>query len=154
MDSRMEGALEGMGQRLEGMELRLDGSMTRLQDDMQQFMVIFTRQNQVRMAKNFPPRDRNEPVVHRNRGNRGRANPEIEANPEETLEGVVGNDRNGTPNGQHRGFTVLLMEIPIFERVNPRWWIKKCERVFEWNNIPMRQRVFATYFNKAVYTWF
>ena len=45
MDSRMEGALEGMGQRLEGMEQRLDGSMARLRDDMQQFMLMFTRKN-------------------------------------------------------------------------------------------------------------
>ena len=30
MDSMMEEALEGMGQRLEGMEQRLDGSMARL----------------------------------------------------------------------------------------------------------------------------
>ena len=97
MDSRMEGA--GMGQRL-------DGSVARLREDIQQFMVMFTRQNQVRVAENFPPIDRNEPLLHRNEGDRGRANVEMEADPKETLEGVVGNDRNGAPNGQHSRFTM------------------------------------------------
>jgi len=48
------------------------------------------------------------------------------------------------------------MEIPIFEAVNPRWWVRKCERVFEWNNVPMRQRVTlaTTYFNEVVDAWF
>ena len=123
------------------MEQRLDGSMARLRDDMQQFMLMFTRQNQVRMAENFPPRDRNEPILHRDDGNRGRANVGVEPDPEEMLEGVVGNDRNGNDrnrndrngvhHGQHQGFTMPRKEIPTFEGVNPWWWVRKCERVFE-----------------------
>ena len=71
------------------------------------------------MAENFPPRNKNEPILHRDDGDRGRANVGVEADPEEILEGVVGNDRNGVHNGQHQGFTMPRMEIPTFEGVNP-----------------------------------
>ena len=67
---------------------------------------MFTHQNQERVAENFPPRDRNEPLLHINEGDRGRANAEMEADPKETLEGVVGNNRNGASNGQHPRFTM------------------------------------------------
>jgi len=45
-------------------------------------------------------------ILHRDKGNRGRADAKIEADPEETLEGVVGNNRNGVHNGQHQEFTM------------------------------------------------
>ena len=48
------------------------------------------------------------------------------------------------------------IEIPALEGVNPRWWLRKCERIFNWHNIPRGQRVsLATaYFNEAVDAWF
>ena len=44
------------------------------------------------------------------------------------------------------------MEIPVFEGTNPRWWIRKCERLFEWYNVPMGRRVAlaTTYFDDGV----
>lgn len=56
-----------------GLERRLDGALSQMRGDnaqmraelgaqLQQFMVMFTRQNTVRVAPDFPPRDRTEPL--------------------------------------------------------------------------------------------
>jgi len=48
------------------------------------------------------------------------------------------------------------MEIPVFEGTNPGWWIRKCERLFEWYNVPEERRVAlaVAYFDDMVDAWF
>ena len=48
------------------------------------------------------------------------------------------------------------IEILVFEGANPRWWIRKCERLFEWYNVPTERRVAlaAAYFDDMVDVWF
>lgn len=48
------------------------------------------------------------------------------------------------------------MEISIFEGDNPRWWVRKCERMFEWYDISKGRRVSLaiTYFNDVVDAWY
>jgi len=72
-----------------GLEHRLEGSLNQMRDDinqmreemgnqLQQFMLIFTQQNQVRMAPDFPPRTRIEPILHNERMYQGNGALEIE----------------------------------------------------------------------------
>jgi len=48
------------------------------------------------------------------------------------------------------------MEILAFERANPRWWLRKCERLFNWPNMPRGQSVSLAiaYFNEIMDIWF
>lgn len=144
---------------MEGLERRLEGSITRVQEElgtqMQQFMVIFTRQNSVRVSLDFPLRERNEPILPGNRMNRGNGTSEIKVDPKEELERMMGRDREDPHNHHHSRFLMPRMEILIFERANPRW-LRKCERLFEWYHIPRVQRVSlaTTYFNEVMDAWF
>ena len=54
------------------------------------------------------------------------------------------------------GFLMPQMEILVFKGTNPKWWISKCERLFEWYNVPKERRVAlaAAYFNGMVDAWF
>ena len=44
----------------------------------------------------------------------------------------------------------------MFEGINPKWWLRKCEQLFNWYNIPEGQRVAlaTTYFNDTGDAWF
>jgi len=48
------------------------------------------------------------------------------------------------------------LEIPVFEGDNPRWWVRKCERMFDWYDIPEVRRVplAAAYFDDVVDAWY
>ena len=48
------------------------------------------------------------------------------------------------------------MEIPVFERNNPKWWVRKCERMFDWYSILEGRRValVAAYFDDMVDAWY
>ena len=72
--------------------------------------------------------------------------------PEEELEGLMDRGQEGPVNPQHPRFPMSWMEIPTFEGVNSQWWLRKCEKMFEWYGIPERQRapLAAAYFNDVV----
>ncbi|XP_052203128.1 uncharacterized protein LOC127808594 [Diospyros lotus] len=97
------------------------------------------------LALDFPPRGENEPLLQR-----------VMINPEERgreeLEIIGGEEQNHHPPG----FPMPRMEIPVFEGIHPRWWLRKCERLFEWYNVPRMQRVglAVAYFNEVVDAWF
>jgi len=44
----------------------------------------------------------------------------------------------------------------MFEGMNPRWWVRRCERFFQFYKVPKEQKVnlVATYLNDAVDSWF
>ena len=48
------------------------------------------------------------------------------------------------------------VDIPTFDGVSPQWWLQKCERMFDWYNIPDEQRISlaSTYFNEVVDAWY
>jgi len=119
---------------------------------LQQFMVMFACQNSVRIASDFPPRDRTKPILQNNRMNE---TSEIEVEPKE-VEAMMDKGREVQGNPQHSGFPMPRMEIPVFEGINPRWWLRKCERMFDWYNILEGRRVtlVAAYFNDGVDAWF
>ena len=54
----------------------------------------------------------------------------------------------------NRGF--LCSEIAVVEGINLRWWLRKCERLFNWYKIPEGQRVAlaTSYFNNTGDAWF
>ena len=65
-------------------------------------------------------------------------------------------DRGEQGQRQQLGFSMPRMEIPVFKGDNPRWWVRKCERMFEWYDIPEGRRVaLATaYFDNVADAWY
>ena len=103
---------------------------------MQQFMIIFTHQNMVRVAPDFPPRERDNPILRGNRMNRMEETSKIEVDPDEGLEEEMGKKRNEQPHTHPPRFSMPWMEMSVFEGANLQWWLKKCERLFNWYNVP------------------
>lgn len=66
MDRKLDSSMEGL-------ERRLDGALSQIREEigaqLQQFMVMFTRQNSVGISPNFPPRERTDPILPGNRIN-------------------------------------------------------------------------------------
>jgi len=44
--------------------------------------------------------------------------------------------RGGPVIHNQLGFPMPKMEILVFDGSNPQWWVRRCERMFEWYNIP------------------
>lgn len=153
MDRRVESFIEGL-------ERRLEGSIMRVREDlaaqMQQFMLMFGRQNQVSVSPEFPPRERTEPILQGNREVGGHGAMELGGEPEDELDGLNHERRNGQSNIHQPGFPMPWVDIPTFDGVNPRWWLRKCERMFDWYNIPEEQRVslISAYFIEVVDAWY
>ena len=78
----------------------------------------------------------------------------MEGEPEVELEGLLHGGRNGLGNIHQPRFPMPRVEIPTFDGVNPRWWLRKCERMFDWYNILEGQRVSlaSAYFNEVIDT--
>ena len=97
-----------MESSIERLELRLDGSLAWMREEMeaqiQQFMVMFTLQNSVRVSPYFPPRERTELILQGNRMNRVNGTFEIEVDLEEELEGMMDRGKEGHVNHHHSGF--------------------------------------------------
>ena len=53
-------------------------------------------------------------------------------------------------------FPMLKLEIPLFDNQNPRWWVRRCERMFSVYNVPKQQKVTlaTTYLNNVGYAQF
>ena len=51
---------------------------------------------------------------------------------------------------------ILRLEIPLFEGSKPRWWIRRCERYFEFYSIPENQRIMlaSAYLNNVADCWY
>ena len=99
-------------------------------------MIMFTHQNMVRVAPNFSPCEKDELILSRNGISRMEGTSEIEVDLEEGLGGVMGGGRNEQPHTHPPGIPRPRMEIPVFEGPNPRWWLRKSEKLFNWYNIP------------------
>ena len=54
------------------------------------------------------------------------------------------------------GFHALKMEIPLFDSQNPRWSVRRCERMFSIYNVAEQQKVtlVAAYLNDVRDAWF
>ena len=81
---------------------------------------------------------------------------EVGEEPVGTGENVVGR-RPGIIGGQgHPRISMPKLDIPMFDGNAPRWWIRRCERAFEWYGVPKQQRVtlVATYLNDAGDYWY
>lgn len=48
------------------------------------------------------------------------------------------------------------LDIPMFDGNTPRWWIRRCERAFEWHGVPEQQGValVAAYLNDTGDDWY
>ena len=50
--------------------------------------------------------------------------------------------RREEPNHlQQSGFPVPKLELPMFEGTKHRWWVRRCEKLFEIHQVAERQRV-------------
>lgn len=54
------------------------------------------------------------------------------------------------------GFPTPKLEIPMFDGTNPRWWVCRCERMFNFYRVLEQQRVtlVVAYLNDPGDTWF
>ena len=54
------------------------------------------------------------------------------------------------------GFPFLKLEIPMFDGVNLRWWVDRCERMFNFYHVPEQQQgtLAAAYLNDVGHAWF
>ena len=136
-----------MDNSMEGLERRLDGAISHIRDEvrsqiwdqLQSFMVMFTRQNQVRISPNFSPRERTEPILIGHGVSNTNVDPsEIEADSVETQENVVERRQEGQAIPNQLGFLMPKLEIPMFDGINPWWWVRKYEWMFNWYNVPER----------------
>ena len=48
------------------------------------------------------------------------------------------------------------LEIPMFDDKNPRWWVKRCHKFFQFYNIKESQKVdlASAYLNNVADAWF
>lgn len=56
----------------------------------------------------------------------------------------------------HPHFPILKLDLPMFEGQNPRWWIRRCEKLLILYQIPEHQEITlaSTYLNDVAYSWF
>lgn len=111
---------------------------------------MLTRQTQVRISPEFPQRDRSEPILHGQGSNpQSEGSAKLEVEPQ-VMEENVGVRRQGHKIGSHQtAFPMPKMEIPLFDDQNPRWWARRCARVFSLHNVAETQKVtlVAAYLN-------
>jgi len=88
--------------------------------------------------------------------NQGNGALEIEVEQDDEVETITRRGREDKFTPPQLGFPMPQMEILVFEGANPRWWIRKCKRLFEWYNVPAERRVAlaAAYFDDMVDAWF
>ena len=96
---------------------------------------MFTHQNPVNLALDFPPRDRIEPLLRHNRDHIRPVTPDMGSGQDDGVGIMQDMRREEQGHRQQIGFPIPRMEIPIFERDNSRWWVQKCERMFEWYDV-------------------
>ena len=69
----------------------------------------------------------------------------------------VGVRRQGNVTGSNQiGLPMPKMEIPLFDGHNPRWWVRRCERMFSLYNVAEQQNVTlaAAYLNDTGDVWY
>ena len=103
-------------------EMREQSNM--LRDEMQQFMLMFLSQAQMRMSPDFPPRERLEPILP-GVGTRQRmvGSSKVEIDPVAMENNVVDRRHEVQVNSNDHNFPVLKLELPVFDESKPRWWI-------------------------------
>ena len=141
IESAVDRKLEALAYRLRGdmrlqireelQEVRDQGNL--LQDKLQQFMMMFANQSQVRISPDFPPRERTKSILQ------GIGIPHQHAGIMESEEEPTVGDKPVVE--KRRGFLVPKLELPIFEGTKPRWWLRRCEKLFEIHQVPENQRV-------------
>ena len=124
VDQKLDSSLGGLERRLDGIR---DEVGTQIGDQLQNFMVMFTRQNYISLSPDFLPRERTELVLTspgvRNE-HAGPAKIEVVSREGDT---EVDQRREGPIAFNQLGFLVPKLEIPLFDRSNPRWWVRRCE---------------------------
>ena len=120
-------------------------------------MIMFSDQHQVRISPNFPPEERIEPIlpgIGTSNWNVGPSKVEVDPSTEE--ENVWKSRQEGTTHPNHIGFPVPKLELPMFNRQKPRWWIKRCEKMFMIHQVAENQRVALAlaYLNDSRDIWF
>jgi len=108
---------------------------------------------QFQLASNFPPRTNTNPILP-HQGNLPRSNGIHETDIQSTMDPEAQVRNFHPPTSNHTPKPRL--EIPMFDRVKPRQWIRHCERFFQFYRVFEEQRVnlAATYLNDLVDFWY
>lgn len=111
---------------------------------------IFARQPQASLSTDFPPRAASTPILSSPRARNGFNDPR-EARGEAEDDLMI---RGGGYN--HSNLQGPRMDIPLFERDQPRWWVRRCERVFYQYRVAERDKVnmAAAYLDDVADAWF
>jgi len=103
---------------------------------------MFAGQHPIRLSPDFPPRERSDPILlGQGMNQRMLGTSDNGDDPMEDRENVGDCKQKGVGGHNHQGFPLLKLDIPMFDGVSPRWWVKRCERMFQWYGIPDQQRL-------------
>ena len=92
---------------------------------------MFTRQNQVSLSPDFPPRERTEPVlIGQGVRNENVGLSKIEIAPREERDTGIDLRQERLVTVNQPGFPKPKLDIPLFDESNPRWWVRRCEQMF------------------------
>ena len=60
------------------------------------------------------------------------------------------------PNQNQPYFPMPKLHLPLFKGQHPRWWIKRCEKLFFLYQVPKQQNITSTftYLNDVADSWF
>jgi len=109
---------------------------------MQQFMLIFSSQVQMRMSLDFPPQERSESILPgTDTSQRMVGSSEVEINLVAMGNNEVDRRQKIQVNSTHHNFPVPKLELPVFNEAKPRWWIRQCEKLFEIHQVVEEQKI-------------
>ena len=92
---------------------------------------MFASQQPMRLSTEFPPKDRTEPILAEGVTEPPQAGmSEFELEPEMMEESTMGRRTGAQAHRNQPNFPVPKLDIPLFDGENPRWWIRRCERMF------------------------
>ena len=98
---------------------------------MQQFAMMFANWTPVRLSPDFPPCERSDPILPGiSMSHGGIRSAELGMDSVATGENMVGRRAEAPTNFGHTNFPVPKLELPMFDETRPRWWIRRCKKLF------------------------
>ena len=103
---------------------------------------MFSSQAQVRMSSDFPPRERMDPILT-GVGNSHRVVGSSKLEIDSAAVGENGMERRLEIQVNLTGsnFSITKLELSVFDESKPRWWIRRCEKLFGIHHVTDEQRV-------------
>lgn len=160
MQKKLDTTINQMNQmRKEGMQTRgstRDDVNNQIQNQIQSFMMMFAYENQVRFSPDIPLRERTDPILPR-LGLNLRAVDSMDFEAELAISGEMFEER--APDRRQAAQSqphFLMPKLDLsFEGHNPRWWIRRFEKLFALYQILEHQNITLAlaYLNDVANSW-